>query len=726
MERATWSGEGLALTPEQQRIVSFPREGRMRLAVRGLPGAGKTTALCARLGAMLREGRRPYEILVLLPQRAQAERFEQALAGLPGPTRGGAEIVTYYSLARRAVDLFWPLLAERAGFGHPHQEPIFLTLETAQYYMWRVVEPLIREQGYFSDVAISRARLLSQLLDNLNKSALVGFDHTDIYARLKGAWTGSNEHLSRFWQAQDCASRFRALCLERNLLDFSLTTEVYCRYLLPHEVYRRYMQSRYRHLLVDNVEENVPVAHDLLSWLLEWCQSSVLVLDERGGHRVFLGADAAGGQALLERCDERIVCQRLFQSNVDLLAFADAVSAAAQAPGPAVAPDAQPRRAQVVVGSGEARFWIAMMRWVAEEVAKLVGTGVAPGQIALLAPYVSEVMRFAIQEELAQRGIGLQLLRPATQLRDDPVIRGLLVLLWLAHPDWELEMRGQRYRLPREDVALTLEVCLASLDPVRARYLASLALGDDRRLRALSGEQAGIEGADLARLWERVGFQVRERYETLRQWLETYQQGAPTRPHILLSRLFGDLLSHPGYGFYQNPEAARAYGRLVESLSKFTDAVATESGEETRVAREYVQLMLAGVASAEYLLDWPRPPHPEAVLLAPAYAYITRDVRSAYQFWLDLGSDGWWNRPNQPLTNPHVLSRHWPPGRPWRDIEEEASRREALGRLLIGLAARCQTGIYLAFSELGLDGSEQRGRLQMAVVSVLARMMRHV
>lgn len=726
MEISTCPGEGLAsLTPEQQRIISFPREGGKRLAVRGLPGTGKTAALCARLGAMLREGRRPYEILVLLPQRAQAERFERALAALPGPTRGGAEIVTYYSLARRAVSLFWPLLAERAGFGRPDQEPVFLTLETAQYYMWRVVEPLIREQGYFSDVAISRARLLSQLLDNLNKSALVGFDHTDIYARLKGAWTGSSEHLGRFWQAQDCASRFRALCLERNLLDLSLTTEVYCRYLLPNDVYRRYVQSRYRHLLVDNLEENVPVAHDLIAWMLEWCQSTVLVLDERGGHRVFLGADAAGGEALLELCDERITLQRLFHASVHLLAFADAVSAAVQAPGPAVAPDGQPQRAQVVAGSSEARFWIAMVRWVAQEVAHLVEAGVPPGQIALLAPYVSEVMRFAVQEELAQHGVSVQLLRPSAQLRDDPVIRALLVLLWLAHPDWEIELRGQRYRLPREDVALMLEVCLASLDPVRARYLASLAL-EDQRLRALSGEQAGIGAADLARLWERVGFQVRERYETLRQWLDTYQQGAPARPHVLLSRLFGELLSHPGFGFYQHPEAARAYGRLVESLHKFTDAVATEAGEEARVAREYVQLMLSGVASAEYLLDWPRPPRPEAVLLAPAYAYITRDVRSTYQFWLDLGSDGWWNRPNQPLTNPYVLSRHWPVGRPWRDIEEEASRREALGRLLIGLAARCQQGIYLAFSELGLDGSEQRGRLQMAVVSVLARLRRHV
>jgi hypothetical protein len=720
------SADALTLTAEQQRIVSFPREGKGSLAVRGLPGSGKTTALCARLGAMLREGRRPYEILVLLPQRAQAERFERSLALLAGPTRGGAEIVTFYSLVRRAVNLFWPLIVERAGFHDVNREPVFLTLETAQYYLWRVVEPLIREQGYFSDVAIPRGRLLSQLIDNLNKSALGGFDHTDIYARLKGAWTGSSDHLSRFWQAQDCASRFRQLCLEQNLLDFSLTTEVYCRYLLPHEVYRRYAQARYRHLLVDNVEENVPVAHDLIAWMMDWCQSTVLVLDERGGHRVFLGADAEGASVLAERCTERLDCARLFHPNEHLLAFADAVGAAVQAPaGFAASPQGKVQLVRVTVGSAETRFWIGMVRWVAEQVAELIGGGAAPRQIALVAPYVSEVMRFAIQEELAQRGVGLQLLRPATQLRDDPVIRGLLSLLWLAHPDWEIEMRGQPYALPREDVALALEICLAALDPIRARYLAAAAVRDGQRLGQLSGKEAGLDAAALARLWQQVGFQVREPYETLRQWLDTYQQGAPELPHVMLSRLFGDLLSRPGFGFYQNRPAARAYGRLVESMAKFSDAVATEADEVSRIAREYVQLILAGVASAEYLLDWPRPPREDAVLLAPAYAYITRDVRTEYQFWLDLGSDGWWNRPNQPLTNPYVLSRRWPLGRPWRDVEEEASRRETLGRVLTGLAARCHGGIYLAFSELGIDGSEQRGRLQMAVVSVLARILRH-
>ncbi len=722
------SDEERTLNAAQQRIVSFPRYGGASLFVAGLPGTGKSTALMARLATLLREGRRPYEILVLTPQRAQAERYEAALALLDAPTRGGADVVTFYALCRRAVSLFWPLVAHTAGFGQPEREPVFLTLETAQYYMWRVVEPLVREQGYFRDLAIPRGRLLSQLIDNLNKSALVGFAHTDIYARLKGAWTGSSDHLYRYVQAQDCATRFRALCLEHNLLDFSLATEVFCRYLLPNEVYQRHLQGRYRHLIVDNIEENVPVAQDLVAWMLGHCQSAVLAYDEGGGHRLFLGADAEGGRALAARCGEQLRCDELLQPTQHLLALADALGEALQAPGPAAAPQGDVRRARVVSGGGEQRYWISMIRWAAARIAELVQGGAPAEQIAIVAPYVSEVMRFAIQEELAQVGIGLRLLRPATPLREDALIRGLLVLAYLAHPAWEIHIHGEPYALPVEDVALALSSALAELDPVRARLLAEAALSaEGRGLANLSGGAGGRNDADWARLWARVGFQVREPYETLRTWLDTYRAGAPAPLHVMLARLFGDLLSRPGFRYYRDPGAARAYGRLVESAAKFTDAVARPGPDESSasVAGEYAELMMAGIASAEYLMDWPQLDEGEGVLLAPAYAYITRDVRSDYQFWIDLGADGWWDRPNQPLTQPYILSRHWPVGRPWRDIEEEAVRRAALRRVLTALAARCHKGLYLAFSQLGLDGNEQRGRLQTALLPILTRMRLH-
>jgi len=104
-------------------------------------------------------------------------------------------------------------------------------------------------------------------------------------------------------------------------------------------------------------------------------------------------------------------------------------------------------------------------------------------------------------------------------------------------------------------------------------------------------------------------------------------------------------------------------------------------------------------------------------VLAPAYAWLTRDLSCDWMFWLDLSAEGWWNRPNQPLTHPYVLSRAWPVGRPWTDADEDAAGRAALSAVLVGLGARCRRGIYLASSALGVGGEEQTGRLERAILT---------
>jgi hypothetical protein len=227
----------------------------------------------------------------------------------------------------------------------------------------------------------------------------------------------------------------------------------------------------------------------------------------------------------------------------------------------------------------------------------------------------------------------------------------------------------------------------------------------------------------LGELWDKVGWTVREPYISLRRWLEACRDHEAEPVDLFVTRLFGELLSQPGFGCHRNRDRARSCGRLVESAQKFRLAVGRQDdlSDET-VAREYVQLVLGGIASAEYVEDWPDVVPPGAVILAPAYAYLTRDLRSRYQFWIDLASDGWWHRPNQPLTHPYVLSRHWPTGQPWSDSEEDRARREALGRIVQGLASRCSEGIYLASSQLGIDGGEQRGRLERIYQNAQRRM----
>jgi len=258
----------------QRQIIESPLD--LKLFVSGPAGTGKTTAGVERMRYLLAKGVPGESILMLTPQRTLQEPYLDLLYSPERSAGGEVTPATVGGLARRMVDLFWPLAAEAAGFANPDQPPVFLTLETAQYYMAYLVRPLL-DEGYFESVTIDRNRLYSQIIDNLNKAAVIGFPHTEIGTRLDSSYFGDPAQRRVYQDAQECANLFRQYCLDHNLLDFSLQLEVFANVLWPQDIARDYLTRTYRHLIYDNVEEDGPRAHDILREWLPYFASALLI-----------------------------------------------------------------------------------------------------------------------------------------------------------------------------------------------------------------------------------------------------------------------------------------------------------------------------------------------------------------------------------------------------------------------------------------------------------------
>ena len=290
-----------SFTDEQTQVIQAPIASRLFLE--GPAGTGKTTVGVARLLHLIQSGVPANEILVLVPQRTLGKPYSDALSQpdlLPG---GQASVLTLGGLGQRMISLFWPAIYRTAGFAKKNQPPAFLTLETAQYYMAWLVKPLL-EQGFFQSIKIDRNRLFSQILDNLNKAAVIGIPHTKVAELLKAAWVGEPAQQHVFEEAQQCANEFRQLCLQNNLLDFSLKLEVFILHLWTSFLCREYLTGAYRHLIYDNIEEDVPVVHDTIQQWLPSFDSALLIYDNDGGYRSFLGADPQSGKNLQAGCQE--------------------------------------------------------------------------------------------------------------------------------------------------------------------------------------------------------------------------------------------------------------------------------------------------------------------------------------------------------------------------------------------------------------------------------------
>lgn len=721
------------LTDQQRDLIA--RSGRLFLE--GAAGSGKTTVGVERMLHLLSTGVPADDILVLVPQRPLARPYQRALRAAELPPGGQVTVTTMSGIAIPMIELYWQLVAPPAGFPSPDL-PTFLTFETAQYVMAHVSRPLLDEHGYFESVAIDRSRLFIQILDDLNKSAVVGFPYTQIGERLKDAWLGDPAQAHVFEQVQECASRFRAFCLQHNLLDFSLQMDVFVKYLWTLPACRDQLIGRYKHLIADNVEEDNAATQDILREWLPRFESALVIYDTEAGLRSILGADPDNGYTLRAACQRHVEMTGSFVNTPDLDAFGNELGRALGQYAEDVSGDPL-----AALDFGVSRFYPEMLDKVAAEIRALVAErNVSPSEIVVIAPLMPDALRFSMMQRL--EGIPTRSHRPSRSLRDQPAIRCLLTLAQVAHPAWGIQP-------PPLDVAYALMQAIGTIEPdksldlVRAQLLASDAYPDhESKSRLAPFDSLPLETQ------ERITYVLGERYDALRVWLEDYiartevppvvepqappepkRKGgrkkknqaqptpAPLEPELdyFFSLLFGEILSQRGFGFYDDTEAADHVSNLVDSAREFRRALSGKGMTARSLGQEYVELVSSGIVANQSVRQ-----RSEGVLIAPAYTFLLANQPVDYEFWLDVGSRHWFERMYQPLTHPFVLGKQWQPGGKWTDDLEFDLRRETLYRVALGLIRRCRRRVYFGISELGENGYENQGEL----LQVFSRMLRRV
>jgi hypothetical protein len=699
-------------------------QSNTKLFLSGPFGSGKTELAIQRLQWLLaRERVRGSDVLILLPQRTIGQPYQIALRGAGVPAGSPPRIATVAGLARESVALYWPLLSTTVGFSDPRKEPTFLNFETAQYHMERLVAEAIANDE-FDALRVDKNRIIIQILENLNMTALHGFTIDETYARLElSVPLGETRtgQLNALRSARTISHKYRARCLEDSLIDHSLMIELFYRHALNNEWSRTHLFRSHRHIIFDNIEEANPVAHDLIAAWMPHLDSALIVMDEDGGYRSMLGADPRNIQQLANVCAQVI---RVSETpNISLAVQATAAHVEQTIKGRSRSVDTGTPPAYQQQGTAfrmperSFHFYPQMLRWVTDQVARLVQQeGISPGQIAIVAPYVSDALRFSVQNGLAERGIPSTSHRPSRALEDEPAVRCLLTLAALSHPDWSI-------RPPTADVVHAIQVTIPDLDPIRANILSSIVYPPRRSLIELSSFDE-IQSA----MQERITFVAGEAYERLRNWLYAYRSSGELLPlDQFFARLFGEVLSQPGFGFHDDYDAARIANQLVQSARNFRwaleeaegAAAALNPGLAVRLGKSYLELINSGVVGALYVPGWQVPE--DAVFLGPAYSFLMRNRTVDIQFWLDIGSNGWWERLYQPLTHPYVLSRSWPANQMWTDFDEFQTRQETMRRLLLGLIRRTRHEIYLGISDIGESGIEQRGALLSLVNQLLVR-----
>jgi DNA helicase-2/ATP-dependent DNA helicase PcrA len=211
------------LNPEQLAAVTCPHP---YVLMASIPGSGKTLALVARAAWLIRQGLRPTQLVALTFSRKAADELQDRLARLLGDQARGVWAGTFHAFGAALARHHATLLprGRTAGFAVMDRDD-----------SRRMVKRLVRDLDLHEDPGT-----LTELLERAKRS------NGQPLAALHDT---TREALTRLIPA------YEVVLEQRDALDFADLLLVPARLLESHPDVRRQLQSRRRHILVDEGQD---------------------------------------------------------------------------------------------------------------------------------------------------------------------------------------------------------------------------------------------------------------------------------------------------------------------------------------------------------------------------------------------------------------------------------------------------------------------------------------
>ncbi len=687
-----------------QEVIDMPLKNT-KIMITGAAGAGKSLLMLDRYIHMVERLGAPSEsILVLLLNRTQSLKWRKKTI------LSGSGLIcrtSYYGFVQSELRTYYPLLLKSCmDIGYRDIEPVFLNFESAQYLLAKVINKRREKEGLFEGVTSFSDRISIDLAANLVKAATSNIPYVEIGKRLYSALSQKDETRRRIYGDMDSViASYRQKCMELGVFDFGMAVELYHNHLLQNQSYRQHLFNRFKHLIIDNLEECVPSQTDLVYFLIDKVYSCMISYNPEGGY----GQSFGGNREYVEkRFSKKLDVLKLRGSRTctpELFSFADklysSIFAAFKDTGTAqllktalddskTGPAEQHSMTRSIERNDPVELRSEMLEKIGERIYSLiVKDGYMPSDIAVLSTYADQVTEYVLERILKEKGYGIFNIGRKEKIVENPFSQALITLAQLCHPQYKI--------MPNSDHVRDLLIMVLKIDPVRSAIIS----GEICRQKPF----AGFPKIDSPALVERTGYYNMEKYESIRAWIKEYREmDKPLLINEFFQRVFMEILLEENV----NRDDILQAKKLIDSSKTFVDTV---SRFNRNGSRDFLEMACHGIKGAESIFELQEKLTGDFVFLATPVSFLASGIESKVVILTSISSENWYPRSIRELTNPHVLTKTWDMGSAYTEELEEENRRKYLAVLMRNIIKRCGERLITFESDISSGGFENNGVL---------------
>ena len=414
-----------------------------------------------------------------------------------------------------------------------------------------------------------------------------------------------------------------------------------------------------KYLILDDGDEITPVCFDFISYLAPQLNDVFIAFDEKGASRTgYLSADRTAVWKFEE----------LFNQNAEKLTSENLLAKDAETLFSNITKNKTDTLENFSLQSPSKRA--SMIDEAIKQIKELLAKNVLPSEISIITPVIDDMLKFSLKENIHTN---LMFLSGSEKLIQNRLVKAVLTILKL----------NSGIKLSEFD----LRVVLSEFLGIPVKYCRDILENFEK-----NGELAEHE------------FRLQEYTEKYKKFLDVIKKLSESSGK--LSEKVYDIYYELAEFYYVNPAELNKFNFFVKQLQDFENIFGKDF--ETRKNEIINQIENSIIAENPYsTLEIAE----NDLVISTPQKIIDNQIKSKYQFWLDISSDEWIKSDTGPLYNAWVFQRGWAKDEFTIDDNIELSK-EKTARILRKLTLCASEHVYTYSSLFDGNGIENFGGIE--------------